>query len=71
MNIYEDEEEAADKSVLAFLKRNKQLVWMAVAFVVAYTVMGGISRQMDDAGARQSTKAAAKHQKANPWSVEK
>ena len=71
MNIYEDEEEAADKSVLGFLQRNKQLVWLAVAFVVAYTVMSGISRQMDDAVARQATEAAAQHQQDNPWSVEK
>ena len=71
MNIYEDEEEAADKSVLGFLQRNKQLVWLAVAFVVAYTVMGGISRQMDEAVARQDTEAAAQHQKDNPWSAEK
>ena len=35
MNIYEDEEEARDKSVLTFLKQNKQLLWMAVAFVFA------------------------------------
>ena len=30
MNIYEDEDEAADTSVLGFLKRNKPLVWTAV-----------------------------------------
>ena len=70
MNIYEDEEDDRDKSVLGFLKENKQLVWMAVAFVVAYVVMGGISKQMDEMGETQKAQSAERHQRANPWAVE-
>lgn len=70
MNIYEDEEEAADTSVLGFFQRNKPLVWMAVAFVVAYAVMSRTSAQMDEFAVHDKAERAAKHQKANPWSVE-
>ena len=71
MNIYEDEEEAADTSVLAFVKRNKQLVIMAVAFVVAYVFMSSTSKQMDEMVARDQAERAVEHQRANPWSVDK
>lgn len=71
MNIYEDEAEASDTSVLAFLKRNKQLVIMAVAFVIAYAFMSSTSKQMDELVARDTAERAADHQRANPWSVEK
>ena len=71
MNMYEDEEEAADTSALGFLKRNKQLVWMAVAFVIAYAFMSHASKQMDEMVARDQVERAADHQRANPWSTDK
>ena len=71
MNIYEDEDEAADTSVLEFLKRNKQLVWTAVAFVLAYAFMNHTSAQMDEFAARDKLDRAAAHQRANPWAVDK
>ena len=71
MNIYEDEEQAADTSVLGFLQRNKQLVWMAVAFVIAYAFMSHTSKQMDEMVARDHAERVADHQQANPWSIEK
>ena len=71
MNIYEDETEDRDRSVLTFLKRNNQLVWMAVAFVLAYVFMSHTSAQMDKIDARDKAEHAAEHQRANPWSVDK
>lgn len=66
MNIYEDEDEAANTSVLGFLRKNKQLVIMAAAFLIAYGVMSLISRQFDAAVAAKHADEAAQHQ--NPWS---
>ena len=71
MNIYEDEEQDRDKSVLAFLKQNKQLVWMAVAFVFAYAFMSFSSNQMDEMVAKQDAATSAAHDKANPWAKER
>ncbi len=71
MNIYEDEEPDRDKSVLAFLKQNKQLVWMAVAFVFAYAFMSFTSNQMDEMVAKQDARQAAAHQKSNPWAKDR
>lgn len=67
MNIYEDEEVERDKSVLTFLKQNKQLVWVAVAFVFAYAFMSHTSKQMDEMVAAQDADNAAMHHSANPW----
>ena len=71
MNIYEDDEEDRDKSVLGFLKQNKQLVWMAAAFVIAYAFMSFSSRQLDEAVAAQQADSALEHQKANPWAKDR
>ena len=71
MNIYEDDEEDRDKSVLGFLKQNKQLVWMAAAFVIAYAFMSFSSRQLDAAVAAQQADSALEHQKANPWAKDR
>lgn len=71
MNIYEDDEEDRDKSVLGYLKQNKQLVWMAVAFVIAYAFMSFSSRQLDEAVAAQQADSALEHQKANPWAKDR
>lgn len=71
MNIYEDEEEDRDKSVLAFLTENKQLVWMAVAFVFAYAFMSFTSNQMDEMVAKQDAAKSAAHAKANPWAKDR
>ena len=71
MNIYEDEEEARDKSVLTFLKQNKQLLWMAVAFVFAYAFMSFTSNQMDEMVANQDAAKSAAHDKANPWAKDR
>ena len=71
MNIYEDEAEAADKSVLAFVKRHKQLVIMAITFLVAYGFTSLTSAQMDKIDAGYKAERAAEHQRANPWSVDK
>ena len=71
MNIYEDEEPDRDKSVLGFLKQNKQLVWMAVAFVFAYAFMSFTSNQMDEMVAKQDAAKAAAHDKANPWAKDR
>ena len=70
MNNYEDEEGTPDTSVLGFLRRNKQLMWMAVAFLVAYTFMSWSSSQMDEFGADEKVERAVEHQRANPWSVD-
>ena len=70
MNIYEDELQPADTSVLGFLQRNKQLVWTALAFVVAYAVMSHTSTQMDEFAARDKLDQAAELQRANPGSVD-
>ncbi len=67
MNIYEGEDEARTPSVLEFLKTNKQLVWMAVAFVLAYAFMSYTSNQMDEMVAKQDADKAAAHHDANPW----
>jgi hypothetical protein len=66
MNIYEDEEEAADTSVMGFIRKNKQLVIMAVTFVLFYGFTSMISRQMDEAVVAQDAEKAAP--RANPWS---
>ena len=71
MNIYEDEGAAADRSVLGFVKRNKQLVIMAATFFVAYGFMSLTFAQMDKIDARDKAERAAEHQRANPWSVDK
>ena len=71
MNIYEDEEDDRDKSVLGFLKQNKQLVWMAGAFVFAYAFMSFSSRQLDAAVASQQADSAQQHLQANPWSKDR
>ena len=66
MNIYEDEQEEGGKvDVVAFLKRNKQLVWMAVAFVFAYGFMSMTSKSLDEAVARQEAASNAEHR--SPW----
>ena len=67
MNIYEDEDDDRDTSVLGFLKQNKQLVWMAVAFMFAYAFMSQTSKQMDEMVAAQDADNAAMHHSANPW----
>lgn len=71
INIDEDEEPEGGLTVLEFLKKNKQLVWMAVAFVLAYTFFSFIARQMDAAVAAQDADSALAHQKANPWAKER
>ena len=71
MNIYEDEEPDRNRSVLAFLKQNKQLVWMAVAFVFAYAFMSFTSNQMDEMVAKQDAAKSAEHDKANPWAKDR
>lgn len=65
MNVYEDEDPEAPFDLRAFLRKNKQLVIMAVAFVIAYTAMNGISRQLDSAVAAEKTASSAAHK--NPW----
>ena len=66
MNIYEDEEEESGKvDVGAFLKRNKQLVWMAIAFVFAYGFMSMTTKSLDVAVARQEAASDADHR--SPW----
>ena len=71
MNIYEDEDPDQNKSVGAFLKENKQLVWMAVAFVFAYAFMSFTSNQMDEMVAKQDARQAEAHDKANPWAKDR
>lgn len=70
MNIYEDEEVERDKSVAAFFKQNKPLVFMAVAFVIAYAFMNFVTKGLDEAVAEQKEAKAAKRHDANPWAKE-
>ena len=71
MNIYEDEETDGKIDVLEFVKRNKQLVWMAVAFLFAYAFMSFTSNQMDEMVAKQDAAKSAAHAKANPWAKDR
>lgn len=71
MNIYEDEDEGGKVDVREFLKRNKQLVWMAVAFVFAYGFMSFSSRQLDAAVAAQQAYSAEQHHRSNPWAKDR
>ena len=68
MNIYEDEQEDRDRSVLAFLRQNRRLVLMAVAVMITYGLMSLASRQFDQAVANEDAAKAATHPSANPWS---
>ena len=70
MNIYEDEEESRDRSVLKFLKQNKQLVWFAITFVFVYSFMNFVTGRLDEAVAEQKEAKAAKRHDANPWAKE-
>ena len=67
MNIYEDEDDGERPSVMEFLKQNKQLVWMAVAFVFAYAFMSHTSKQMDEMVAQQNAVHDEMRHNANPW----
>ncbi|MFM5916341.1 MAG: hypothetical protein ACKOOL_02285 [Novosphingobium sp.] len=69
MNIYEDEEETADTSVLGFIRKNKQLVIMAVSFVLFYGFTTFLSRGLDEAVAAQQSEKAEQH--SNPWAKDK
>ena len=70
MNIYEDEEESRDRSVLKFLKQNKQLVWFAITFVFVCSFMNFVTGRLDEAVAEQKEAKAAKRHDANPWAKE-
>lgn len=69
MNIYEDEDPEAPFDLREFLRKNKQLVIMAVAFVFAYSFMSMTSRQLDEAVAAQNAERAASH--SNPWAKDR
>ncbi len=65
MNIYEDEDPEAPFDLREFLKRNKQLVITAVAFVLFYGFTTMVSRQLDGAIAAEKAESSAAHK--NPW----
>lgn len=65
MNIYEDEDENRDTSVIDFIKANKQIVIMLVAFVFAYVFMSWTSNSLDAAVAAEKAQSKADHR--SPW----